>query len=72
MSMSRKHYVEAAQTIKWTVDGCAELTPVRKAAGLSAAREIASNLANMFARDNGRFSRSQFMDACGLGDPNGN
>jgi hypothetical protein len=40
--------------------------------GAEVAREIAADLATMFARDNGRFDRSRFMDACGFGDPNGN
>lgn len=72
MAMSRKHYRDAADTIKRTVEWSADETPVRKASRLAAAQEIANGLATMFAIDNGRFDREKFMDACGLGNPNGN
>jgi hypothetical protein len=72
MSMTRKHYVEVAETIKRSVEWSADETPVRKAARLQAAQEIANGMANMFAYDNGRFDRDRFMNACGLGNPNGN
>lgn len=72
MAMSRKHYVEVAETIKRTVDWSADETPVRRRARLAAAQEIANGMADMFAYENGRFDRQRFMNAAGLGDPNGN
>lgn len=72
MAMSRKHYREAAEVIKNVVTEAELQTPARKKAATEAAREIARGLANMFRADNGLFDRAKFMDACGLGDPNGN
>jgi hypothetical protein len=72
MAMSKKNYVAAAEIIAAEVDASQALTPVRRAAALSATRAVAFGLAGMFAADNWHFDRARFMDACGLGDPNGN
>jgi hypothetical protein len=70
--MTRKHYVKTAELIKGTVEQSGHHTPVRKAARLEATREIAESLAVMFAYDNPHFDWNRFMNAAGLGDPNGN
>lgn len=64
MAMSRKHYTETAAVI----------TNVREDAKTvdGATRMLAEGLARMFKADNSNFNREKFMDACGLGDPNGN
>lgn len=72
MSMSRKHYVEAAEIIKFEVRMAEGMTPVRRKVAMDAVRGVADGFANMFGRENFRFDRARFMDACGLGDPNGN
>lgn len=71
MAMSKKNYIAAAEIIKAEVDAAVYL-PTSGDGALLAARGIANGLANMFADDNHHFNRARFMDACGLGDPNGN
>jgi len=72
MSMTRKHYVEVAEIIAAEVDTAKALTPVRRGAALGALDSTARGLATMFAYDNRSFDRTRFMNACGLGDLNGN
>jgi len=69
--MSRKHYEETAAALKWALDG-APSTPVRQAVRRETVESIAKDLANMFRADNSNFDRAKFMDAAGVGDPNGN
>jgi hypothetical protein len=71
MAMSRKDYVAAAEIIRRQVDAAAYL-PTSGDGALFAAKAIAEDLASMFGRDNGRFDRTRFLNACGVGDPNGN
>lgn len=70
MAMSRKHYVETAAAIKYSLDGLGG--KVRQEVRRETALSIAKDMANMFRADNSNFDRAKFMDACGLGDPNGN
>jgi hypothetical protein len=72
MSMTRKHFVAFAQIIAAEVAEANELTPVRRNAALRTLRSTARAMAREFAYDNRNFDRARFMDACGLGDPNGN
>lgn len=72
MAMSRKNYVSAAEIIAAEVDTARALTPARRAAALGALDSTARGLASMFAADNYHFDRTRFMNACGLGDLNGN
>ena len=65
MAMSRKHYREAAEAIRWSLNGHPN-TPVRRETRRETAQSIATDLANMFKRDNSNFDRQKFMDACGL------
>lgn len=62
--MSRTHYREVAEIIKRQ----RELAPPTQAgyavAGVLA--NVASELADFFKRDNSRFDRAKFMEACGL------
>ena len=66
MSMSRKHYVDAAATVGGSVTAAKALTPVRRRAALNACEEIAGGLAYMFKCDNPRFRYDTFFVACGL------
>ena len=59
--MSRKHYIATAEV----------LAIERKHAATEADRRaidnVARGLADVFKRDNGRFDRQRFYDACGAG-----
>lgn len=66
MSMSRKNYRDAAQTINNAVHAANALTPARKRASLLTCQDIASGLAFMFKSDNPRFRYDTFFEACGL------
>lgn len=60
MTMTRKHYREAAETVREVIDNASLYTDLR------AASDIAIGLARMFKRDNGRFRYDRFFEACGL------
>jgi hypothetical protein len=70
MSMSRKHYREAAEIIRAEVEFASTLTPVRRAFTLKAVENIANGMAGMFKRDNSAFQSGKFFKAAGL-DMNG-
>lgn len=60
MAMSRKHYREAAETVKEVTAAAGTGVEVR------AASDIAQGLARMFKRDNSNFRYDTFYEACGL------
>jgi hypothetical protein len=62
MAMSRKHYREAAETVREAVEGAN--TP----GGVEAASDIARGLADMFKRDDPKFRYDTFYAACGLNE----
>lgn len=68
MAMSRKDYREVAEIIKNAEKEHfdTELSPHYVQGWLCS--EIASELAGMFERDNPRFDRQQFMEACFPGE----
>lgn len=68
MSMSRKDYIAAAAVIANEVKHINDMTPVRKTTAEQTLRSVAEGLCSMFGQDNGRFNRSIFMTACGLGE----
>lgn len=70
MAMSRKHYREAADVVNSAHTG--DTGHPADAVRLETARDIAKGLARMFKIDNSNFDREKFMDACGLGEPDGN
>jgi hypothetical protein len=58
--MSRKHYVEVAEIIKYRLDRAQSTDEHMGIKG------VAEDLAGFFKRDNGGFDRLRFMEACGL------
>lgn len=64
MAMGRKRYTETAKIISNTLEDAKSVE--------GAARMIAQRLADMFKADNRAFDKAKFLDACGVGDPNGN
>jgi hypothetical protein len=72
MSMSRKDYVATAEIINEAIRRNPVVPEGQIDTAFNAVREVAENLATMFKRDNGRFDRTRFLNACGVGDPNGN
>lgn len=64
MAMSRKHYREVAEIIKFETQ-VIEGSPDRDVAD-AVLRRVAGELASFFKRDNGSFDRAKFMEACGL------
>jgi len=60
MSMTRKHYREAAEEISIILNYTSD--PVAKAA----VADVARSLAAMFKRDNSNFRYDTFYEACGL------
>ena len=69
--MTRKDYVAAAEIISRNLPAD-DAKGVRANTQRTTAKAIAEDLASMFGRDNGRFDRTRFLNACGVGDPNGN
>lgn len=59
MTMSRRHYREAAALLRAALPPKGKRQPTRT----DTVREIADGLASMFAQDNGHFRRTTFMDA---------
>ncbi|MEV6313580.1 hypothetical protein AB0M10_33965 [Streptomyces sp. NPDC051840] len=59
MTMSRKHYRQAAALLRDALPPKGKRQPTRTAT----VREIADGMASMFARDNHHFRRGTFMDA---------
>ncbi|WP_274032444.1 hypothetical protein [Streptomyces sp. MMBL 11-1] len=59
MTMSRKHYREAAAVLRSALPPEGKRQPTRT----KTVREIADGLAGLFARDNPRFRRTTFIDA---------
>lgn len=71
--MSRKHYVAVAAAIHdaYALQDAYGPGTNERAAARDAVRDVALNLADLFAADNPRFSRARFFEACGtdsLGD----
>lgn len=69
MSMTRKNYEAAASVIRDEVDlvTTGQDTAYTRTASL-VLFDVASGLADMFARDNGAFDRGRFMRAAGVAD----
>lgn len=61
--MASKHYREAAAAV---MAAHGDMDTLYENGRRSAAREIATELADMFERDNPAFDRQKFMEACGL------
>lgn len=67
MSMTRKHYNEIANVISAEVALVAKLYKSHiKLSAQYTIRNIVLSLADVLARDNDRFDRKRFYDACGL------
>jgi uncharacterized membrane protein (DUF106 family) len=60
MAMSRRHYREAADNFAREY---AEATSNQQK---NLIKRLANRQADMFARDNSRFDRQRFLDACGF------
>ena len=58
--MTRKHYIQAAEIIKY------RLGRAQSPDEVSGIQGIAEDLAHMFAADNSRFDRQKFMAAAGF------
>jgi len=75
MAMTRKHYVEVASILKSELNELASLEHLdddEHEIATETVKSVANRLAVMFKRDNPYFDRTRFMNAAGLGDPNGN
>jgi len=55
MALSKKHYIEIAKIIS---------NAQRQNTGEQACDHIASDLCDMFQRDNSAFNRDKFLEAC--------
>lgn len=63
--MSRKHYRQVADVIKWEMDHLPDDVNDKIVARDTVLR-MAHELADIFQRDNGGFDRQRFLEACGL------
>lgn len=70
MAMSRKHYTETADVLKFALPSEHLSHTDTGAERAQTVYEIAGGLADMFGDNDPSFNRAKFMDACGLGDPN--
>lgn len=77
MSMSRKDYevvASAINEVRWEAKTSApgepevDLSDPQVVGMLMATRDVAVELAHVFARDNERFDRERFYKACGISD----
>ena len=57
--MTRKHYKEIAEAIKYIREDCV-------GEGKGALADLAEELANIMKRDNANFKRDLFLEACGI------
>lgn len=66
--MTKKDYIEVARIINHGSHIAARLStdPLVEQGALVMRRYMGDKLADLFARDNGRFDRERFMAACGL------
>ena len=64
MAMTRKHYREVADILKSELD--MEIDNFTDGVRHGSVERIAHRLSSMFADDNPHYSRTKFMEACGL------
>ena len=62
--MTRKHYVAIANILKKEYDDAMYRTENFSEPKLI--QDVAENLADYFATDNGNFDRARFLEACGV------
>jgi hypothetical protein len=63
--MTRKHYIEAAKVIAEQIEFTRQFNNGKiEQHRIAATVQIANGLADMFKRDNPRFDRERFLDAC--------
>ncbi len=67
MTRTKRHYETIAKAVRETVnEDLAAFTPEIAATRVDATRAVAEKLAVVFKRDNARFDRNRFLDACGF------
>lgn len=69
MTMTKRHYEQLAKAICETLQGETFADATVSATRIDAVRAAAEKIADTLARDNPRFHRSRFLDACGFAVP---